>query len=116
MIWGISIHIIKFNSLIVLTLGQILSYIIKIFHFHLFLCIRAVDRVIRALADGGMTILPDTHIITYSDADGGSSLDCWVVPNTVTASVQIGASGVAQHVPLEIEASLPFPEGTAFVI
>ncbi len=75
--------------------------------------LRAVHQVMRALADGGMTILPDTHVITYSDADGGLSLDCWVVPNTVTALVRIGASGVAQHVPLELEVSLPFPEGTS---
>jgi hypothetical protein len=65
----------------------------------------------RTMADMGFTWLPDRPLTTYTDPLSESSIDCWVLPNTLPWNVDVGVSTAAQHFPLELTTHLDFPEG-----
>jgi hypothetical protein len=58
-----------------------------------------------------MTWLPDRQLTTYTDPQTESSIDCWIIPNALQGSVEVGNSTAAQHFPLELRTHLLFPEG-----
>jgi hypothetical protein len=63
------------------------------------------------LESQAMKIWPETWIATYTGADGSSSLDCWALPASCSATVKTGKPSSAQHSPLELHTELSFPDG-----